>query len=376
MTSILSPSSRISLAPRRGGAGLMPRGIGLGPSPQTETVNLISPWDIVASQELDPLITIFFGRRGDGKTLAMTVTLAMMLQAYQKHGQRFSQRHPEGFKLATNYHVQFSDFSNPMLVDMISNSEEKLRRSVCGIDEILSYVPSRRTMAKGNLSWAGALVQIRKMDMEILSTTQKPQNIDSQMLDQIDLFILPVLYNKRWVPVREQWTHRMTGRMQLKPVSVKLLIWDWWGTFTGKQYSKRWPPQMSGEPPDFILDYHYIHELFSWYSTKERVPTAWTANRDDILAVEWAAELDDMAAELEPEITAENAEGAPIATVTDLINAQPDDVLVASLVDTAKMLDKNVKGVRDLNERMERLGFYVIKDGRNGFRALRLKEDD
>jgi len=376
MRSLLAPTGgNVGLAPRRGVAGVVPRAVGLGPTPYTEQKDtLITPEDILGSQELDPLVTLFFGRRGDGKTLCMTVILMMMLKAYIQHGQRYSKRHPDGFKLATNYHVQFADFSNPMLVDMISNSEEMLKKSVCGIDEILSYVPSRRTMAKGNLNWANALVQIRKMDMEIVSTTQKPQNIDSQMLDQIDLFMLPILYNKRWRPVQEQWTHRKTGRMHLKPISACLLIWDWWGTFTGKQYSKRWPPQMSGEQPDFTLHLHNIDNLFSWYSTKERVPAMWGANRDDILSREWKDELDAMVGDLEPEIIESNSEKV-IATLSDLINAQPDDVMVATLLDNAKLLDNNIHTVSQLADRMELSGFHIIKEGRWGFRALRLGDE-
>lgn len=368
----LAPAKGIALAPRSSGYG---NGIHLTPDGEKPEAKLLHPWELAASQELDPLISLFFGRRGDGKTLCMTAILSIMLQCYLKNKMRFSEQRPEGFKLATNYHVQFADFNNPMLVDMLSNYDERMRRIICGIDEILSFVPSRRTMSRANLDFANSLIQIRKLDIEIVSATQKPQNIDSQMLDQIDLFILPLLYNKQWIPIRELWSHKMTGKLEYKPTAARLMIWDWWGSFTGKQYSKRWPPQMSGEPPDYTLDLHNIHELFSWFSTKEQVPSLWHSNRRNVIGREWAGELEAMAAEFEPDIIAEEGEGAAPATVTDLINAQPNNVMVSTILDAARLLDKTIKSSKELAVKMEGQGFHVVKEGRYGYRALRLEAE-
>ena len=368
MTITLNPSSRPLL-------GTSDARVRLSPSREQDPgPKLLTPSDFAASQELDPLIMLGFGRRGDGKTLWMALTLYIMLQSYIKHGNRPTPRNPNGFKIASNIHMQFADFCNPALVDMLINYESKLRRMQLGIDEILSFLPSRRTMARVNVDAANALVQIRKDEMEIVTTTQKPQNIDSQMLDQIDLFVLPLLYNRRWVPVREIWTHKMTGRMQYKPTSMRLLIWDWWGNFTGKQYSKRWPPQMSGEQPDYTIDYHNIHEIFSWFHTKEKVPSIWHRNRANVIIEQWEEEMTQMAAELAPDVIDEEADaGRVIATIDDLIAAQGDDVMVASLLNEAKAIDKNIKGTRELALRMEQAGYHVQKEGRYGYRALKLE---
>lgn len=370
MTLTLGSSSRFSLTPH---GGIPPVGMHFGSSDVQPDILL--PENILTSQELDPLICLYFGRRGDGKTLCMTTTLQVMMQAYTKRGRRFSNRHPDGFKLASNYHVQFADFNDPYIVDMVSSYDDRMRRMVIAIDEILSYVPSRRSMARSNVDFANFLVQIRKLDIELLSTTQRPQNIDSQMLDQIDLFIAPQLFNNRWIPERQQWTHKKTGKMIFRPTSCRLLIWDWWGTYTGKQYSKRWPPQVSGEPPDSHIDFHGIHELFSWFSTKEQVPSIWHKNRDDMLQRGWSDALDAMKAELSPDIAEEEAEGQQPATLTDLINAQPDDLYLSSILDTAKRMDKSVRTVQHLVSKMENQGYTVIKEGRYGYRALRLGEE-
>jgi hypothetical protein len=364
----LGPSSRFSMVPEGG----LSTGRLMDFGATDVEPNLLLPENILTSQELDPLIVLYFGRRGDGKTLCMTSTLNIMLRAYIKNGKRFSKRHPDGFKLATNYHVQFADFNDPHIVDMVSSYDDRMRRMVIGIDEILSYVPSRRSMARSNVDFANFLVQIRKLDIELLSTTQRPQNIDSQMLDQIDLFIMPVLFNKRWIPELQRWTHKKTGKMIYRPTSVRLLVWDWWGTYTGKQYSKRWPPQISGEPSDYTLDFHGIHELFSWFSTKEQIPAIWHANREDVIHRDWAQALEDMRAGLAPDIVEQEADGIEPATLTELINAQPDEVYLAQLLEQSKKLDRSVRSIGNLVSKFEAQGYTVIKEGRYGYHAFRL----
>lgn len=336
---------------------------------------VLSPWEFSASQELDPLVMCAFGRRGDGKTLWMVTTEAIMLQSYQKHGARPTQRNPNGFKVASNIHIQFADFCNPALVDMLVGYDERLKRMNLAIDEILSFLPSRRSTARVNVDAANAVVQIRKDENEIVSTTQKPQNIDSQLLDQVDLFVMPILYNRRWTPVRELWTHKLTGRMEYKATSMRLLLWDWWGNFTGKQFRKGWPPQMSGEPPDYILDYHNVHELFSWYHTKEKVPSIWHRNRGNVIVGQWEEELTEMAEEFAPDVIAEEKDaGRTMATLNDLIAAQGADVMVASLLNQAKQLDKSIRSTKDLALKMESAGYHVIKEGRYGYRAFMVEE--
>jgi hypothetical protein len=336
---------------------------------------LMRPEDIIVNQELDPLITLFFGRRGDGKTLCMTAVMNIMLRAYIKHGKRFSERFPDGFKLATNYHVQFADFCDPHIVDMLSDMDDRYRRMCLGIDEILSYVPSRRTMARVNVNFAtNFLVQLRKFDIELITTTQRPQNIDSQMLDQIDLFIMPVLFNKQWIPKQELWTHKYTGEMMYRATSCRLLIWDWWGTFTGKQYAKRWPPMLSGEQPDWIMDLHGLHQLFPWFSTKEAIPAMWHHKREDTLAKSWADALEEMVVEYAGEAIEEEKEGQKPVTIKDLVNAQPDEVVIHTLLDQAKAIDSSIKGTNDLKRIFDEAGFFLDKQSRKGWVAYRLEE--
>jgi len=232
-------------------------------------------------------------------------------------------------------------------------------------------------MARGNLDFVtNCLVQIRKFDMEMLCTTQRPQNLDSQMLDQIDFFIMPVLYNKQWVPEKELWSHKHTGRMLYRAVSARLLIWDWWGTYTGKQYRKIWPPMMSGEPPDYTMDFHRVHELYSWYSSKEPIPAMWHRKREDTLAKGWTDTMTEIAQDYAPEAEEQETDGVPAATIGELIAAQPPDLYIRSsgLFDRAKKLDRNISMARFMVN-MEDAGYTIIREGRYGYRAVRIGEE-
>lgn len=374
----LSPTN-IGLGPRKGGSALSTIGAGgvtLAPSTQIATQQAITAEELIASTELNPLVSIFFGRRGDGKTLCMTAILNIMKRAYLHKGWDISQRFGDGFKLATNYHVQFSDINDPFLIERFNETDTELEHALLGFDEILSFIPSRRTMARSNLDFAQGIVQIRKGEQEIVSATQKPQNIDSQMLDQIDLFIMPLLFNYQWVPQKELWTHKNTGKMWYKPTAVRLLIWDWWGTFTGKMYSKRWPPYLSGEWPDYFLNLYGIHELFSWFSTKERVPAIWQHNRFDILAEQgWTAEdaeaedaIGDMANQIDSEAEGIRKDAPPPATIQEWVNAQADVVSIEKVIDEAKMFRPNVSNAQ-LADLFEEAGYTIYKRGKYGYLA-------
>jgi len=325
------------------------------PSQQNdETSAAYSPWELLTSNELDPLVIMFFGRRGEGKTLTMTAMGSIMMQAYAAQGQKFSRRHPYGFRLASNYHVKFADFNNPMLVDLLVKFPPWAHHILCMVDEILAYFPSRRTMARGNLDFGTFLQQIRKRDIEMICTTQFPQNLDGQMLQQINLFVMPILYNRK--------------------NSVRLLIWDWWGQYTGRIWHKHWPP--IEEPPDYKLSIHGLHGIFPWFESKEVVAPMWSGAREEIIEQNWKNELDQMeasaaAAEQEQHVLIGGAQQAP-KTLKELAESCEDDFYIATILDDAKGLDRNIKAVGDLAEYLSSAGFMVHKEGRYGYRARRV----
>lgn len=337
----------------RGGV-YTPGSINLYPAGQDDTGPRIrTAEDILTSQTLDPLCILFFGRRGDGKTLSMMGCLGLMREAYRLHGKLATRRNPQGFKLATNIHCKFAQFNNPMLVDLIIDFPPWAYRLTLGVDEILAYFPSRRTMARGNLNFATFLQQIRKRDIELFCTTQFPQNLDGQILEQLNLFVMPVLYNRK--------------------NSVRLLIWDWWGQYTGRMWRKYWPPMMSGEPPDFTLDIHGLRGLFPLFSTKEVVHAMWSSSRDEGVEYEWQDEMAEYARHYAPdavEMENEPPESRPPQNLRELVESLPPDIWLLDILDQAKSLDSRIKNTKTLGEHLRSEGWYVWRDGPKGFRAI------
>ena len=157
---------------------------------------LLMPWEVPVSGNFYPVIAMFWGRRGQGKTLSMTTVGAMMLQRYLRWGTKSSAANPDGHKICANYHVSFADFYNPMLVDMLVDFPPWAHDMTCLVDEILAYFPNRRSLARGNLNFGTFLQQIRKRHIELLFTTQFPQNMDKIMVEQVDLFIRSEIFNR------------------------------------------------------------------------------------------------------------------------------------------------------------------------------------
>lgn len=328
-------------------------------------MKLLEPEDIPGATEFDPTVSLFFGRRGDGKTLCMTFLLAAMKRRYIKSRSLWSRDNLDGFRLATNYQVQFAELNDPYIVDKVSSYDDGMRRLYMALDEVLSYMPSRRSMARTNVDFTNFLVQIRKLDTELVSTTQMPQNLDSQLLQQIDCFMQPILFNKKWLPKRDLWTHKKTGEMIYRATSARILVWDWWGNLgVGRQVYKRWPPSASGELPDCTWDWHGLDNLFSWFSTKEQVPSIWHRNRDTMLSKNWQDFLGATATEYAPtDVVQEKEEGPPPATLDELIAAQPDLVPFNDLFDLAKDINKSL-GTSQLAGLLESHGYTIEGKGR------------
>ena len=319
------------------------------------------PWEVPNSKDFYPIVAMFWGRRGQGKTLSMTAFGAMMLQRYIRSGIKSSPSNPNGHKIVANYHVTFADFYNPMLVDMLVDFPWWAHDMCCLVDEILAFFPNRRSLARGNLNFATFLQQIRKRGIELLFCTQFPQNMDKQMVEQIDLFIRPELFNN--------------GN------SVRLHIWDWWGQFTGNMNIKRWPPMPERDPPDWIVPLHGIKAVYGAYPTGEVVAPMWIGNRDEIIGSQWNDE------ELASSMTnPPGAKGGPVEvapnfnefvsskpeTLLDLIIAQGDEFFVDSIIDAAKRFDKKLRKTSDLHQFLNANGYILRRDGS---RFLAMKED-
>ncbi len=321
---------------------------------QKKEDTLLLPWEVPVSGSFYPIIAMFWGRRGQGKTLSMTTVGAMMLQRYIRWGIKSSPSNPNGHKICANYHVDFADFYNPMLVDMMVDFPPWAHDMTVMVDEILAYFPNRRSLARGNLNFGTFLQQIRKRHIELLFTTQFPQNMDKIMVEQVDLFIRPELYNR--------------GN------SVRLIIHDWWGQFTGNMISKKWPP--IHEPPDWIIPIHNIKNVYGAYPTDEVVAPMWSGNRNAIIKGQWTDEEIDSQHTNPPkdgggplEVINSPEQERAIRSVEDLILSQgPAPFYIDKIIDQAKKFDETIRQTKDMHRILGAMGYTIIRDGHR-FRA-------
>ena len=214
--------------------------------------NLPSPW----WRQFRPLVCMFFGRRGKGKTLAMS-TVAKYQQARYRHAK-------VDMQVMANYHLDFADRASPYIVNDMAAYPDWARRAILCIDEVGSQFPSRRSLAGVNLNFANFLTQIRKRDVEVQFTTQFPQVVDQLVLLQVDLFI--------------ECDVDRAGR------TLDLYIHDWWGQWTGKNYRKPWPPD--SDTYDEARTIYNPRRLYGQYKTGEVIAAQWDKNRDDLIRTE------------------------------------------------------------------------------------------
>ena len=122
---------------------------------------------------------IFVGRRGQGKTLLMTVEGGAIRAMNEKHG--------AAVKIISNYSTAFSHYHSQYLIDNLVTFPEYAQDALLLIDEIQTAALSRRSMSKEAVNLSGFMTMIRKRRVEVMFTTQFPQTLDQQLLMQIDL---------------------------------------------------------------------------------------------------------------------------------------------------------------------------------------------
>ena len=199
------------------------------------------------------LLGMLIGVRGEGKTYLMTGLLQRQQEVYVKRrfpGRLFANYECKFFRRAPD--GRMIDYWSPWLLDEISMFPPHLSGGIMAIDEVQGGALGRRSMAGANVNFSFFLTQIRHRDIEALFTTQFPQLIDYQVLIQTNLFIR----------VRTVARYRSGA-----PAQIRCQIYDYWGTFTGKDYRKQWPPQP--EDVDAVRDFYLAPWLAGTYDTKE-----------------------------------------------------------------------------------------------------------
>jgi len=176
----------------------------------------------------------------------------------------------------------------------------RAERSLIDFDEATEIVPSRGAMTKANRSSLSVMVQIRKLQCEVMTTTQFPTSIDKQMLQQLDLYVLC----DAWIPKDVRW-----NPSSARNAFVKLYVFDLWGQFTGNFMPSRYFP-----PPLWMaMKVLYLRNLpAAWnsYNTRQLVVSAHASEEVKSRLISRSWDLDEIE-RIEEEATARVLEENP-----------------------------------------------------------------
>jgi hypothetical protein len=257
------------------------------PSLLPDQDSLETPLSYRKPRKFHPLVLFFLGRRGAGKTLAMTYLALFMQAVYKRLG---SNR-----RIFSTYWLSFADESGPRMIDAIYANPFAYRNSIVLIDEVADFVPSKRAMAGFAVNFESWTRQIRKLGVEILMATQFPQDIMRGVLRQCDLFV--------------------RCRSVLEGLHVDLDIYDWWGNYTGDQRSKPWPPEP--DTHDWEKTLVFTNQVWGMYDTDEWVSNRWSDYYEQQIAQVWDESGGETATESEK----------PAAVVTQPADIKIDEVI-------------------------------------------------
>ena len=300
---------------------------------EVDDLKVKNPLDINGRKNFQPLVTFFFGRRGQGKTLAMTALAYLMHQRYQQSGLK-------NHKVLTNYATDFSTFT-PFLIDEMIQFPSWLRDGTVCIDEVGSAFPSVRAMSTINVLFTNMLTQLRKRKLEISFTTQFTQMISYGVLTQVDLFIL--------------CEKVANGR------AVKLYIFDHWGQWTGNTWKKNFP-QPKWEA-DWVKTIHNTDKLWGKYNTEEVIASLQSDARNEIIdsQYDFTESFGDKTKPINPE--SEN----PVEQLIEIVSSKEDRLDPVGLLNQIKEMDEPYKSEitkqSDLIPYLNKFGFELKRIG-------------
>ena len=265
-----APTTSITISPPMpaGRSLIYPdRDIEYVPAVKSRSSEFFLPESLPYRQRFQPIVVMFYGRRGQGKTLGMTSSALCMKKRYAQ------QRDP--FKVAANYEVAFAEYKDPRLVDELIKFPEEAKNMIVLIDEAGASFHNRKSMRGASVDFSTFLQQIRKRSIEVCFTVQYPQIVDYNVLLQVDLFI--------------------ECEKEHEARSVHFYIHDWWGNWTGKRWRKPWPPMPGSH--DFERTLHNTNRVWGQYNSWEVVAPMWSKERDNIIARQWEKDVPQEAVE-------------------------------------------------------------------------------
>ena len=126
-------------------------------------------------------VTSIFGEKGSGKSALM----AWLLEGARLRHNRPVYYFPEKYA----FHE-----GKPLQIEDLASLNEKFNRAAIGIDEFQQVFNKFRSATYGNRTIASWLQQVRKRGIELIVTSNSPDQIDEAFLDQVTLHIWCSLY--------------------------------------------------------------------------------------------------------------------------------------------------------------------------------------
>lgn len=346
-TMALSPSSRVSLSPRRRSV-IVPFSADEDNGPEVFTPVLMP-----GHRGYIPVLTMISGWRGKGKSLTMTMLGLIQRERYRNFGMH-------NWKLMANYQVTGADVVDPDIVERINSFDPRIRDATILIDELPSYFSSRRSLAKSNTTFGAFIQQVRKRNLEVIFTAQMPMLVDVTIRQQIDWYILPEIFGPRRRFLRLYW-------------------FDFNGQFMGDGH-KYWPPKTWDA--DIVKIYGPLDSIYGKYRTDQVIAPDWSAYKSEINALtDWDETLlyDSQGAPVNEALPMPQVEAHPVApeqlppakTLEALIDRQEAQVDVRDLWGTAQAFLPKGSSYKALKQAMRARG-YGVPD--KGWIAVRMKQ--
>ncbi len=129
-------------------------------------------------------VTAIFGTKGSGKSALM----AWLLEGARTRHKRKIFYFPEDYAFHDGTPLQIAD---------LSTLNDQFNGSAIGIDEFQQVMNKYRSATYGNRTLASWLQQVRKRGIELIITSNDPNQIDEALLDQVSMHIWSSMYEDK-----------------------------------------------------------------------------------------------------------------------------------------------------------------------------------
>lgn len=164
-------------------------------------------------------------------------------------------------KLVTNINLQGADIYEESVFKTLSDERvnNEMMDSVIVIDEIGEIVPTIRSTSRVVHEFSHYLTMMRKVQSEMLSTTQFPDAVAKRFAQQLDWLYKPRIH---------KWKVEIDGVKYIRAY-LDVEVWNYNGSVTEYPVTARYIHEMP--PPQRKFRMWGVERAFDWYDTWETV---------------------------------------------------------------------------------------------------------